>query len=252
MAIIAQIQPRGSFQIQTFSGEAPRLTKIFLSGLSTNAVNYVIHGLPTGAVPIATILVPGVTGGGLWAESQPADASQSFALTAAAAAASSVTVYTGTIPDGVATNAITLTAAAGYSGGATVYTGTVNGGASNAYVGSYFDVTGFDNSSNNGVFLCIASTATTLTLNNGSGVADTHAATATTGGLIGSYLTVAGFGNSANNGTFQVSAQTATTITLSNSSGVAQTATAGTATGGFVYLEPATGGATYGSLYMIY
>ena len=27
---------------------------------------------------------------------------------------------------------------------------------------------------------------------------------------------------------------------------------AGTATGGFVYLEPATGGATYGSLYMIY
>jgi hypothetical protein len=58
----------------------------------------------------------------------------------------------------------TLTAAANASGGSTVYTGTITGGASNAFVDYAF---------------VVASSATTLTLDNAAGVADTHAATAT-------------------------------------------------------------------------
>jgi Putative phage tail protein/PA14 domain len=78
-----------------------------------------------------------------------------------------------------------LTAAANASGGNTVYTGTITGGtspytsgASNAYIGFMFVVNTFTNAANNGTFLCIASTATTITLVNALGVAETHAATA--------------------------------------------------------------------------
>jgi hypothetical protein len=73
----------------------------------------------------------------------------------------------------------TLTAAANASGGSTVYTGTITGGASNAFVDYAFVVAGFDTAANNGNFFCTASSATTLTLDNAAGVADTHAATAT-------------------------------------------------------------------------
>jgi hypothetical protein len=66
------------------------------------------------------------------------------------------------------------------SAGTTVYTGTITNGAliTNMWQGYYFIVTGFTNSANNGTFLCSASTATTLTLVNATGVAETHAATA--------------------------------------------------------------------------
>lgn len=76
-----------------------------------------------------------------------------------------------------------LTAAATASGGNTVYTGTIPGGIGGApdyYVGYTFDVEGFvAHPVNNGKFKCVASTATTLTLANPAGVAETHAATAT-------------------------------------------------------------------------
>lgn len=75
--------------------------------------------------------------------------------------------------------ALVLTAAALASGGTTVYTGTITGGASNALVGVEYTVAGFDLTANNGTFVATASSATTLTLNNASGVADTHAGTAT-------------------------------------------------------------------------
>jgi uncharacterized protein YjdB len=75
--------------------------------------------------------------------------------------------------------ALTLSAAANASSGTTVYTGTITGGGSNAFAGQTFVVAGFDLAANNGSFLCTASTTTTLTLQNASGVADTHAATAT-------------------------------------------------------------------------
>lgn len=89
-------------------------------------------------------------------------------------------------PNGAGTNSawtsnpaasFSLTSVANASAGTTVYTGTITGGASNAYQGYYFTVTGFTTGANNGTFLCSASTATTITLVNASGVAETHAAT---------------------------------------------------------------------------
>jgi hypothetical protein len=74
--------------------------------------------------------------------------------------------------------AFVLTAAANASGGTTVYTGTITNGASpaNAWQGYYFNVTAFLTGANNGgPWLCTASTATTITLQNPSGVAETHA-----------------------------------------------------------------------------
>ncbi len=64
--------------------------------------------------------------------------------------------------------------------GNTVYNGTIGGGV-NAYVGYTFIITGFDNAANNSTtqdsstgFICVASTATTLTLANPYGVAETN------------------------------------------------------------------------------
>ena len=59
--------------------------------------------------------------------------------------------------------------------GGTVYTDTLgfcSGGAGDAYVNLTFIVSGFKNPVNNGTFLCTASTATSLTLNNTAGVAE--------------------------------------------------------------------------------
>lgn len=72
-----------------------------------------------------------------------------------------------------------LSAAATASGGTTVYTGTITGGGSNAFAGKTFSVAGFQTAANNGSFIATASTTTTLTLENGAGVAETHAGTAT-------------------------------------------------------------------------
>lgn len=78
--------------------------------------------------------------------------------------------------------ALTLTAAANASSGTTVYTGTITGGGTNGLAGEVFVVAGFATSANNGTFICTASTTTTLTLDNGAGVAETHAGTATSEG----------------------------------------------------------------------
>lgn len=59
-----------------------------------------------------------------------------------------------------------------------VYQGTITGGASNAYVGYRFNVTGFVNGANNQTAaMCTASTATALTL-GGSTTTETHAGSA--------------------------------------------------------------------------
>lgn len=59
-----------------------------------------------------------------------------------------------------------------------VYQGTITGGASNAYVGMKFTVTGFVNGANNQTSaICTASTATALTL-GGTTVSETHAGSA--------------------------------------------------------------------------
>jgi hypothetical protein len=84
---------------------------------------------------------------------------------------------------------ITLTDAGGFNGqsgtpvanlavGAVVlYTGTITGGAANALVGNTYTIAGFDTTDNNGTYVTVASTATTLTLQNtvNSQTLDTHA-----------------------------------------------------------------------------
>jgi hypothetical protein len=138
----------------------------------------------------------------------------------------------------------TLTSVAASTGdpGTAVYTGTVTGGGSNAYEGYTFVVTGFDDAVNNGTFQCVASTTTTLTLNNQAAIADTHAGTAKaqegtavytgtiTGGgsnaFAGLTFVVAGFSAANNNGSFIATASTTTTLTLANAFATAVTAAA--------------------------
>ena len=91
---------------------------------------------------------------------------------------------------------LTLTSAGATSGSSTVYTGTITGGGSNAFVNKTFTVSGFSNPANNGVFTCIASTATSLTLNNSAGTVETDAGVASYPGI-----TVDAMG--VNNGTYQ-------------------------------------------------
>jgi hypothetical protein len=76
---------------------------------------------------------------------------------------------------------LTCSAAANASGGNTTYSCTVTGGTLATYTGITFPATiaGFDNSANNGTFTCSVVTLASISCNNASGVADTHAATAT-------------------------------------------------------------------------
>ena len=146
----------------------------------------------------------------------------------------SVAASTGT------TASLVLTAVATSSGGNAVYTGTITGGAANALVGFTFTVAGFTNPANNGVFTAVASTATTLTLNNPNAVAATQAATAQ-GGIavyssvfgdgqvvVGDSVVIAGFTTSANNGTFTVTAVGSSSVTVNNLAAVAETNPAAT------------------------
>lgn len=73
-----------------------------------------------------------------------------------------------------------LTQSEGLFSGSTKYDGTITGGANNAYAGRTFVITGFSNPDNNGTFFCVASTATSITLNNVTGVAEVAGGTAQT------------------------------------------------------------------------
>ena len=64
------------------------------------------------------------------------------------------------------------------------YFGVITGGANNAFSGLHFVVTGFTNPSNNGTFICLSSTATTLVLLNGGATAETNPASAVSSGKI--------------------------------------------------------------------
>ena len=72
------------------------------------------------------------------------------------------------------TNTVSSVAAAGGvlgPGGTacTVYTGTMTNAATNAYAGLVLNFSGFGTAANNGTFLCVASTNTTLTMANPNG-----------------------------------------------------------------------------------
>lgn len=176
---------------------------------------------------------------------------------------------------GVASEGYALTAASTAASGSTIYTGTITNGANNALAGQSFVVSGFTNAGNNGSFICTASTATSMTLTNSGGVAESASAwayeqvvltltaagtasagvTAYTGTIsgggsnayVGYTFLVAGFSTSANNGTFSCTASTTTTLTLANTAGAAEThaGTASLVTGGgnTVYVGTVTNGA---------
>ena len=63
-----------------------------------------------------------------------------------------------------------------------IFTSPVTCAANNAYVGLIFNITGFDQTTNNGAFTCTASTSSYLLLSNASAINDTSAATAVTSG----------------------------------------------------------------------
>jgi hypothetical protein len=87
-----------------------------------------------------------------------------------------------------ASGTLTLTSIAQVSAaqGTAVYNGTITNGEFGAYVGVPFVVTGFTNSANNGTFMCVASSSTSLVLQNAAAVLETHAASAISaaGGLL--------------------------------------------------------------------
>ena len=81
--------------------------------------------------------------------------------------------------------ALVLTQVVPGTGGTAIYTGTITGGAANAHAGKIVTIAGFTNignssfaASNNGSFMCVASTSTTLTLLNPYASTEIHAATA--------------------------------------------------------------------------
>jgi uncharacterized repeat protein (TIGR01451 family) len=92
---------------------------------------------------------------------------------------------TGTGYPSGAFGAFTLSSVAAATGGDTVYTGTFTGGAGNTLAGYTFLISGFANSVNNGRFVSTASTATTLTLVNANGIAETNPGTANIDGSMG-------------------------------------------------------------------
>jgi len=95
--------------------------------------------------------------------------------------------YAGIMPAGVTGN-LTLTGVSQVSAsqGTAVYSGSMPDGAFGAYVGMPFVITGFSNSTNNGTFMCVASSAGAIVLYNPAAVAETHAGNAISaaGGLV--------------------------------------------------------------------
>lgn len=87
--------------------------------------------------------------------------------------------YAGVTLSGVTGNLIlTSVSQVSASQGTAVYNGTITGGAFGAYIGVPFVITGFTNSGNNGTFMCVASSAGALVLQNTAAVLETHAGNA--------------------------------------------------------------------------
>lgn len=193
------------------------LTNTYAPSFGPLAVPYLGYG------PFNTA-IDGLQINSIWTPSQPL-ANQTLS------AASTATTYSFSL------TSVSATIGQEYNGYA-IYTGTITGGASNAFAGYTFTITGFSNAVNNGsgALLCIASTATTLTLANGLAIAESASANAAsgttvytgtfTGGTSNAYaggsFTIAGFTNGGNNGSFICTASSPTTITLLNSAGIAE------------------------------
>lgn len=257
-----------------------RFVPTFTEFSPANGPNYDMYTVPTGkrAMVLNFNVIPGaingpITGGGFGVRPQvkiggtyyrtaiaPANTVVPLALTFTSGSTyiaeageivsfARTSQFTLSAAASAATTALTLTAVSVSSSGAAVYTGTITNGVTSAFAGYTFTITGFATSANNGTFLCIASSTTTLTLVNLSASAETHAGTATTqsftiytGASIdttvrGSYVTVAGFANGVNNGRFLVLNSTSTTLTVANPSGTAETLAATASLGAYFSLS---------------
>jgi len=160
-------------------------------------------------------------------------------------------------------NGMSVTSVATASGGSTVYTGSFATSLANAWKGTNVTIRGCETAANNGTFACTASTTTTLTLSNASGVSETVAngsadaapaginitavaaqsganttytigdplglGQGSNGGYIGMTFVVTGCTNAANNGTFTCVASSNVALVLNNGAGVAETPTANAA-----------------------
>lgn len=91
--------------------------------------------------------------------------------------------YAMALPAGVS-GTLTLTSVSNISSalGTAVYNGTITGGDFGGFVGVPFVISGFTNGGNNGVFMCVASSAIALVLKNTGAVLETHAGTAVSAG----------------------------------------------------------------------
>ena len=163
----------------TFSTTGTGLCEVYLNGAVVLSSPSLTNAQTTGGGSTVTFLVPNVGNAGM----------MDFYVLDTSTGAD--TTYLGDVTvaeiydNGPGVNAawavaqapFVLTAAANASGGSTVYTGTITNGASptNAWQGFYFTISGFTNAANNGTWLCSASTATSITLLNAAGVAETHA-----------------------------------------------------------------------------
>jgi hypothetical protein len=130
---------------------------------------------------------------------------------------------------------LSLSAATPAVAGSTTYTGAIVGGASNALVGEQVAIANFDQGANNGTFTISASTATTITVNNGNGVADTASGTATPtasgtafNGLVATVLTT-GLSSTQFEASFQPG------LNFSNTTTTNEYATATTTIGNVIY-----------------
>jgi len=88
------------------------------------------------------------------------------------------------IIDTESTGALSVTSVATSVGGNAVYTGTFPGGVGNTYVGMKFTVSGFVGAGSDSIYTAVASTGTTITLNNPHATAETAAASMVSSGAV--------------------------------------------------------------------
>lgn len=140
-------------------------------GVFSDGANNAFVGM---TITVAGFLTPGNNG------TFVVDASSATSLTLSNAQA------TPEIDPAIATliRTLSISQVAQSSGGDAVYIGTFPCGGNNAYVGMIFVVTGFLTPANNGVFICVASTTTTLTLTNGLATPETDPASAVSSGAV--------------------------------------------------------------------
>lgn len=83
------------------------------------------------------------------------------------------------------TGLLSVSSVSASSGNTAVYTGSFPGGASDAFVGMQFQFSGFLNGSNNGTFTVVASSTSSLTVNNSAAISENPVgATAISGGAV--------------------------------------------------------------------